>query len=401
MSKVLFLSVPSHGNVNPTLGLVNELVKQGEEVIYFSSNQFKETVEKTGAVFKSYAADLDIFKANGNGGKGGNLMGAMPKIINSAEVIIEDILHQIKDYKFDYLVHSFAFPYAKVIAGILKIPTVSSLAIFAGLRGFTERMNQPDDMPAAMNEMLKTYAGVAQKIRDKYSVEMPENILQLLLNKGDINLVYTSKYFAPDAGYFDDSYKFVGPPVYDRKEAGDFPFDQLQEKKVIYISLGTVFGNYKPDLYNIFFESFANTNFVVVMAAYGVDISSFIIPQNFIVRNYVPQSQILPYTNVAITHAGMNSISDLVYHQIPFVAIPLGADQPALAKRAEELGAAISLDVNNLTSDIVKTSVENVMNNPTYLQNIQKINESFKEAGGYPKAVAEICKLKKEKGIVN
>jgi len=34
MSKVLFLNTPANGHINPTLGLINGLVKQGEEVIY-------------------------------------------------------------------------------------------------------------------------------------------------------------------------------------------------------------------------------------------------------------------------------------------------------------------------------------------------------------------------------
>ena len=62
MSKVLFLSVPANGHVNPTLGLVDGLVKQGEEVIYFSSDEFKERIENTGATFKSYGVDLNFMK---------------------------------------------------------------------------------------------------------------------------------------------------------------------------------------------------------------------------------------------------------------------------------------------------------------------------------------------------
>ena len=50
MSKVLFLSIPGNGHVNPTLGLVDGLVKQGEEVIYFSSEEFRERIENTGAI---------------------------------------------------------------------------------------------------------------------------------------------------------------------------------------------------------------------------------------------------------------------------------------------------------------------------------------------------------------
>lgn len=393
MSKVLFLSAPAHGNVNPTLGLVSELIKQGEEVIYFSSDAFKAQIEATGAEFRSYIADMDMFKI------GGKPFEHIHSVLQSAEQVIADILYQVKDVKFDYLIHSMAFPFTKVVSQVLKLPTVSSLAIFAGLRQFVEKINQPmQDFPGT-EELIKTFESVSQNIRETYGVQLPGSVLGLLANKGDINLVYTSRFFAPDIEFFDDSYKFVGPPIYNREEKSDFPFEKLRGKKVIYISLGTVFGSYSLDLYNIFFKSFDDPDTVVVMAAYGVDLSQFDIPDNFMIRNYVPQSELLKYTDVAITHAGMNSISDLVNNDIPFVAIPLGADQPLLAKRAEELGAAISLDVKTLNSQILQDAVEKVLSAPAYLKNIKLINDSFKQAGGYKKAVEEIFKLKKEKGI--
>lgn len=185
----------------------------------------------------------------------------------------------------------------------------------------------------------------------------------------------------------------------DRKENLDFPFEKLEGKRVVYISLGTVFNNTDSNLYDIFFKTFANTDNIVVMAAYNVDLSQFDIPHNFIVRNYVPQSEVLKYTNVAITHAGMNSTSDLLYNNIPFVAIHIGADQPYMAKRAEELGATISLDKDNLTPEILRNSVEKVLTEPSYLENIKKISSSFKRAGGYKKAVEEIFKLKRKKEL--
>ena len=164
--------------------------------------------------------------------------------------------------------------------------------------------------------------------------------------------------------------------------------------------MGTVFNNTSSKLYDIFFRSFANTEAIVVMAAYNVDLSAFDIPKNFIVRNYVPQSEILKYTDVAITHAGMNSTSDLLYNNIPFVAIPISADQPYMASRASELGAAISLDKDKLTPEMLKSSVKEVLTNPSYLENIKKISNSFKQTGGYQKAVEEIFNLKKEKHIL-
>jgi MGT family glycosyltransferase len=235
-------------------------------------------------------------------------------------------------------------------------------------------------------------------VLETYQVTMPVNILDLIFNKGDINLVYTSAYFAANITYFDDSFKFVGPPIYNRNETVDFPFEKLKGKRVLYISLGTVFGNHAPDLYNVFFKSFANWDGIVVMAAYNVDQSQFDIPDNFIVRNYVPQNELLKYTTAAITHTGMNSMNDLLYNNIPFISLPIGADQPALAKRAEELGATIVLDINNLDPQELRSALEILLINPDYIDNIKKISQSFKEAGGYQKAVEEIFKLR---GIIN
>jgi UDP:flavonoid glycosyltransferase YjiC (YdhE family) len=95
----------------------------------------------------------------------------------------------------------------------------------------------------------------------------------------------------------------------------------------------------------------------------------------------------------------MNSIGDLLFNNVPFVAIPLGADQFYLANRAAELGATIVLDVNNLNAEILKNAVETVQTNPNFLENIKKISQSFVEAGGYKKAVEMIFALKKRKNI--
>ena len=54
MSKVFFFSIPFSGHVNPGIGLAKELVEKGEEVIYYCTDSFREKIESSGAVFRSY-----------------------------------------------------------------------------------------------------------------------------------------------------------------------------------------------------------------------------------------------------------------------------------------------------------------------------------------------------------
>ncbi|MBB5646014.1 macrolide family glycosyltransferase [Pedobacter cryoconitis] len=398
MSKVLFLSIPSHGHMNPTLGLATELIRQGETITFFSAEEFRATIEEIGAEFKCYKEDLNLFQKKSSGGLAAAFL--------QPEKFIFDLLEQIKDYKFDYIVYSAAYPYAHVIAQILKIPAVSSFAVFATLQellpkhNLTEAPLSKGKGPMGMSpEVMEGFKEVRQSLIDQYQAEIAEDMFQLLFNKGDLNIIYTSKYFIPHLENYDDSYIFIGPPVYNKKYTVEFPFEKLEGKKVIYISMGTIFSNYSAELNQLFFKSFADFDGVVVMAAYQVDISLYEIPDNFIIREYVPQLEILKYTTVAITHSGMNSIGDLLYHKVPFVAIPLGADQFYLANRAQELGATIVLDIKNLTTELLKDAVQKVLTNPDYLKNINKISDSFIQAGGYEKAADEIFKLKKEKGI--
>ncbi|MFN1913484.1 hypothetical protein ACK2IE_09085 [Clostridioides difficile] len=51
MSKIVFFSIPAYGHTNPTIEVVRELVDRGNEVLYYSFNEFKDKIEGAGAKF--------------------------------------------------------------------------------------------------------------------------------------------------------------------------------------------------------------------------------------------------------------------------------------------------------------------------------------------------------------
>ena len=396
MSNVLFLAAPSHGHVNPTLGLVDELVRRGEHVTYFASEPFRERVEATGATFKAYAHDLDLFKGPPAPGR----RSAMLDVFAHGADAIADVFAQTQYHRFHYLAHSAPFPFAKPVSRLLEVPTVASHAVFAGLDAFFDRSKAAGHPMLAPNPARDAVmARAAADIGKRFGVEVSHDFRDWIFNPGDLNLVYTSRLFAGDLPYFDASYEFVGPPVHARAETHDFPLDRLAGKRVLYISLGTVFGNRSPALYEAFLQAFARWDGVVVMAAYGVDTHAWRVPANFIVRPYVPQGEILKHATAAITHAGMNSISDLLAAEVPFVCLPMGADQPALASRARELAATIVLDHATATAEQLADAVERVTTEPSFRAGLHAIAASFRAAGGYPKAADAVFSLKKARGI--
>ena len=53
MKKAAFFCIPAHGHTNPMLPVAAEMVKRGNKVRFYSFDEFKEKIEKTGAEFIS------------------------------------------------------------------------------------------------------------------------------------------------------------------------------------------------------------------------------------------------------------------------------------------------------------------------------------------------------------
>lgn len=380
MTKVLFLNVTTHGHVNPSLGLINELTGRGIEVVYFSSEEFREKIEAAGAEYRPYHYDLNIFKNGFN------------VLIDHGADIIQDILDQIENDSFDCIIHSIAMPFSKQIADYLMLPAISMLAVFMGMKKFM----QPNQTKIAgkFNALDEAYLQEAQKIEQQFNLTMPEHFFDLIMNEEDLNIVFTSDYFLPaeERDFFDDKYVLVGADVYDRLEdLTDFPIEQIKSaSNVLYISFGTIFGDFAKEIYQKVFNAFGHSEYLVVMAAHKVGLDEITIPENFIIRDYVPQNEVLKYADVAITHNGLNSMNDLILNEVPFVSLPMGSDQPALAKRLTELNTGICLDYQTVGSAELQAAVEEVQIDPNYLINLKKIKTSFESAGGYKQAVDAI-----------
>ena len=118
MSQVLVLSSPSQQDVDPILGFASELITQGEKVTFFSSDEFKASIQNIGADFKAYNQDLNIFKVDEQDDKPKS--GLISALLEPMK-FIDDIVVQIRGLKFDYAVFSPSYPYASIITQLLGI----------------------------------------------------------------------------------------------------------------------------------------------------------------------------------------------------------------------------------------------------------------------------------------
>ncbi|GIP51192.1 macrolide family glycosyltransferase [Paenibacillus vini] len=394
MARVLFINAGSEGHINPTIGVVQELVSRGEEVIYFCIEAFRERIEKVGATVRTLD-DQKFIKAFISGGRD-YLLQRINGLLLTADIVIPSVLEQTEGEHFDYVIHDSMFGCGRMIAQILKLPAISSGTTFAENRESFDKMLEQFNKQTPVNiakPIYDQFQSLTDTIMEQYDIEI-RSPYEVYCNPAPLTLVYTTREFQPDGEAFDPSYKFVGPSIAARSAQTGFDLPVIQGKELIYISLGTVF-NQAKDFYKLCFEAFGDTDYrVVLVIGDKVGVSDLgEVPGNFIVKNYVPQMEVLQRTNLFITHGGMNSAHEGLYFGVPLIVIPQSADQPIVAEQVARLEAGIAFPMPSLTANKLREAANQVLSHSSFKENVVRVGASFRQSGGYRQAVDEILKF--------
>lgn len=390
MSKIVFFCIPAHGHTNPTLNVVKELIDRGHQVWYYSYEPFREKIESSGARFiPCDAYDMEQKLTPEDGARIGKDLAFSTKILVDTTLALDDaILEDMKHLKPDCIVADSMAVWGKAIAIKLNIPFISSTTTFAFnqysakimKQSFSQLFNMIISMPK-INKDLK-------RLQDKgYPIT---NILSIIQNDNLTDtIVYTSKEFQPCADTFSDRYSFVGPSI--RKT---FREVKKEKEKLIYISLGTV-NNMMTDFYKNCFKALENSDYQVIMSVgENIDIESLgDIPANFKVLPTVDQIAVLQKADVFLTHCGMNSVNEALYHEVPLVMFPQTPEQGGVARRVSDLEAGIYLNKNKPAE--INQAIHTVITDPKYKKNAGIISESFKRCGGAGAAADAVLRVVK------
>jgi UDP:flavonoid glycosyltransferase YjiC (YdhE family) len=84
-------------------------------------------------------------------------------------------------------------------------------------------------------------------------------------------------------------------------------------------------------------------------------------------------------------------------HGLPMVLIPVGADQPLNAARCEQLGVARVLDAVRATPDSVREATSEVLAEPTYRRNAERMRDEIAAMPSPERAVRLLERLAAER----
>ena len=388
MSKIVFFSIPAHGHINPTLGVISELVRRGNEVWFYASNpknRFSEKIKNTGANFVSCDPyienrNLDLSKYERNNL---DMESSIKLLVDTTLAVNDSIYREIEELKPDCIVADSMAIWGKHIADKLNIPFISSKTTFA----FNDQSRKT--MKGGISDLFKLIKSLSKtkkyikKLQDKgYNIK---SVMDIIKNDNDVNtIVYTSPEFQPYSETFSDKYLFAGPSL--RKSRDEI---KKENDRLIYISMGTVVKDLE-EFYKNCLIALGDTRYqVIISAGEAVDINRLgCIPDNITIKKSVDQIAVLEKADAFISHCGMNSVNESLYCKVPLVMYPQTAEEEGIANRVEELKAGVFLKGTDINS--ILRGVEEVIFNNEYAKNAGIISDGFKRCPGVEGAADKI-----------
>lgn len=389
MAKGFFFNLPAHGHINPTLPLTQELVRRGEEIVYFTGESERRKIEGTGAAFRVLPYDLRDFSKSPRSPEVDFLL------FDCALKCLPTLIETARREKPDYILYDFVSLWGKILAEQLCIPAIAVYPNPVPVRAML-----PPAFVFTLIDVLLPLGRRVTRMRREIATRFqraPESLVEFLTDpRRDLAIVLTSERFQPRREDLGPAFRFVGPCYPVLPDAPAFPFQLLEGRPVIYVSLGTVYGN-NPRFFHRCIEAFRDVDCrIVVSTGNGVAPAVFRnLPPQFILRGFVPQWEILERANLFITHGGMNSIHAGLYHGVPMIVAPqgLGTDQDGNARVVESLGVGQRVNGHFFRPASLRAHAIRLMSDKSVRSRMDALRSEYRHSEGPRRAADEILRF--------
>ncbi|WP_051217172.1 macrolide family glycosyltransferase [Paenibacillus assamensis] len=375
---IAVVNIRAHGHINPTLGIVEELVNRGHRVTYVVTEEFVPVVEAAGAEARIYASVIPaniVLKRQGFE----HSLDPMELFFQEAQQMLPQLEEIYEDDRPDLVLYDFMAWIASAVAVKWGVPAIELCSSY------------PRSKQDSIEEVTKQIPGMEdfKKRVSQYldSLQIEGVTLESLLFGSQLSIIFMPRMIHYAGESFDDRYHFVGPCL--RTEHNPLSWNPPADgRPVLYISLGTVFNDW-PEFFNQCIEAFGHTSWhVVLVIGKQIDRDQLLhIPDNFEIHESVPQLSVLKHTKLFISHGGMNSTMEAMLHHVPLVVIPQMLEQEITAKRVAALGLGYYLKPEDVTVDTLREAVKTVAGNDCMLARVKQMSEHIEDTGGTMRAV--------------
>ena len=332
---ILLVTWDGGGNIPPELALCRALIEAGHEVHILSHDSLKERIEATGARFRQILHAGQVDSRDTEERPAALIQHAL---VSSALLSdIDDTLQEIQPGVA--IVDSMMFT-AQAALARGPIPSVGfhhTLASFL-FGGFLDQISMA--MKDKIDSILET-RGITPYARpiDAFADH-------------DVLLTATYEQFDELTENTPTNLFHIGPLRGRPTTAGSID-RLLPDRPLVLVGLSSTHMG-QSELLQRIADALGEMDVEgLVTTGPAVAPETLSLPPNVAAREFVAHEDVLPHSELLITHAGHGTVMAGSTFGVPMLCIPMGRDQPAVAERARSLGIAHVCEPNASTEEIV------------------------------------------------
>ncbi|WP_433556079.1 macrolide family glycosyltransferase [Pseudonocardia xinjiangensis] len=375
MSRFLFLPVPGHGHINPTLAVAAELGRRGHQVTYVVTEEFGEQVVSTGAELVAYSNRPFVPP----GAVEAQMAPLMCLLMGIAEDVAEPLLGVYDRLRPDVVVGEMWAPWSAFLVAARSANSVCLAPSYVpGPDSSLVRELRPPVGPDGRILGLERLPAIAEL----YGLR-PEQAAAVLFRYARRTVVFMPAEFHPEPITPHTVPHFVGPALSRDESTEGFDLSFIADTPAVYVSLGTVY-NSLTSFYAACIEAFGGGPRPAVLS-HGARITPADLPAapaNVLLAPRVPQLHVLERSAAFVTHGGMGSTMESIMYGVPMVVVPQMIEQAVTADRVAELGLGVRLDPAAVTVTTLAAAVTTVTEDPSYREACARMSAAARSAGG-------------------
>ncbi|MFZ3468173.1 glycosyltransferase [Streptomyces sp. 4.24] len=397
---MLFTVPPLAGHVNPTVAVGSELAARGHEVAWCGP---------AGALSRLLPEHARILSAGAEeGGEYATLharwrdlrgVGALrflweEALVPLARAMVPGVTRAVREFAPDVLVADQQALAGPLVARRLGVPWVTSASTSAELTGpFTDFPKVGEWVAERIGGLLAEFgadgtggaSGIGGAGADPaWDPRFSDRLV----------LVFSSRELVGGGTGFPPHYAFVGPAFGARPPAPDFPWAELDPaRRRVLVSLGTLNQQAGGRFYGAVLGAAERlaAEVQLILVAPGSLVAA--VPGNVLLRESVPQLDLLPHLDAVVCHGGHNTVCEALAHGLPLVVAPIRDDQPIVARQVVEAGAGVRVRFGRTKAEELRDALTAVLDEPVYRRGARRIQASFAAAGGAGAAADRLEKL--------
>ncbi len=406
--KILFATFPGDGHFNPLTGLAVHLKSLGCDVRWYTSDMYAGKLKSMQVPHYPFVKALNFTGENIN-----QLFPEREKIKGKVAKLNFDIINAFilrgpeyyadlqdihKDFAFELMVADCAFTGIPFVKDKMNIPVIS-IGVFpltetskdlppAGLGmtpsySFFGKTKQAVIRWMAQNILFRKSNQVTWKVMEEHGIAHHNLfVFDIALRKSNLLLQSGTQgfeYYRSDLGR---NVRFIGsllPHQSQKNRAPWFHARLNQYQKVAVVTQGTV----EKDVEKILvptLEAFKDSDVLVIATTggSGTEVLKKRFPQkNLIIEDFIPFADIMPYADVYISNGGYGGVMLGIENQLPLVVAGVHEGKNEINARIGYFKLGVNLKTETPKPAQVKKAVEEVLNNPSYKENVIRLGREF------------------------